>query len=201
MIGPFLFLHFDGLASSLFARFVRAFFRVLFMAAFSPAFDQMIHNEGGYVLHTVAGDRGGMTFAGIARNFWGGWPGWRLVDSGQINSPELRQLVEQFYTDNFWIPAGCDDLAADDVAADIFDFAVNAGVRVAVRLAQVVAGVSADGVAGPVTARAINAMPAELFAVKYALAKVARYAAIVNNDRAQGKFLLGWINRTLQGVA
>jgi len=65
----------------------------------------------------------------------------------------------------------------------------------------VVAGVSADGVAGPVTARAINAMPAELFAVKYALAKVARYAAIVNNDRAQGKFLLGWINRTLQGVA
>ncbi len=171
------------------------------MAAFSPAFDQMIRNEGGYVLHTVAGDRGGMTFAGIARNFWGGWPGWRLVDAGQINSPELRQLVEQFYTDNFWIPAGCDDLAADDVAADIFDFAVNAGVRVAVRLAQVVAGVSADGVAGPVTARAINAMPAELFAVKYALAKVARYVAIVNNDRSQSKFLLGWINRTLRGVA
>ena len=56
------------------------------MAAFSTAFDQMIRNEGGYVLHTVAGDRGGMTFAGIARNFWGGWPGWRKVSNWNVGT-------------------------------------------------------------------------------------------------------------------
>lgn len=170
------------------------------MAAFTPAFDQMIRNEGGYVLHTVAGDRGGMTYAGIARNFWGGWPGWRFIDAGELDHPQLKTAVQDFYQANFWDVCGCADIQSQDVADDLFDFAVNAGVRVAVRLAQVVAGVKPDGVAGPVTVAAINAMPPREFVPHYALAKVARYAAIVNNDRSQAKFLLGWINRTLQGV-
>lgn len=38
------------------------------MADFNPAFEAMIKDEGGYVLHNVEGDRGGMTYAGIARN-------------------------------------------------------------------------------------------------------------------------------------
>lgn len=171
------------------------------MAAFDSAFDQMIRNEGGFVVHSVPGDRGGMTFAGIARNFWGGWAGWRLIDAGQVDSLELRDLVKDFYAANFWAPAGCDDLADESVAADVFDFAVNAGVRVAVRLAQVVAGVAADGYAGPVTVKAVNALQPDDFHVRYALAKIARYGAICNADRSQSKFLLGWINRSLQGVA
>ncbi len=38
------------------------------MAQFEPAFELMIRDEGGYVLHEVPGDTGGMTYAGIARN-------------------------------------------------------------------------------------------------------------------------------------
>lgn len=170
------------------------------MAAFSPAFDQMIRNEGGYVLHTVAGDRGGMTYAGIARNFWGGWSGWGFVDAGDMDHPELKSAVMEFYQSNFWEPCGCAGIDAQSVASTLFDFAVNAGVRVAVRLAQVVSGVKADGWSGPVTVAALNAIDPDDFEARYALAKIARYAAIVNNDRSQGKFLLGWINRTLQGV-
>jgi hypothetical protein len=34
----------------------------------------------------------------------------------------------------------------------------------------------------------------------YALAKIARYRDIVRKDKTQIKFLLGWINRTLEGV-
>ena len=34
--------------------------------------------------------------------------------------------------------------------------------------------------------------------LKYALAKVSRYAEICNRDRTQSNFLLGWINRTLK---
>lgn len=48
------------------------------MADFLQAYESMIRNEGGYTLHTVAGDRGGMTYAGIARNFHPNWPGWAL---------------------------------------------------------------------------------------------------------------------------
>jgi hypothetical protein len=36
--------------------------------------------------------------------------------------------------------------------------------------------------------------------MSYALAKIARYRDIVQRDKTQIKFLLGWINRTLAGV-
>ena len=45
------------------------------MADFLPAYEAMIRNEGGYVLHDVPGDRGGQTYAGIARNMNLRWPG------------------------------------------------------------------------------------------------------------------------------
>lgn len=55
-----------------------------------------------------------------------------------------------------------------------------------------------DGGIGPKTLAALNGCEPELFALKYALAKVSRYAEICNRDRTQSKFLLGWINRTLK---
>jgi hypothetical protein len=59
-------------------------------------------------------------------------------------------------------------------------------------------GVVPDGAIGPRTLAALNGCDPELFALKYALAKVSRYAEICNRDRTQSKFLLGWINRTLK---
>ena len=49
------------------------------MADFLQAFESMIRNEGGYKLHSAEGDRGGMTYAGIARNFHPTWPGWAAM--------------------------------------------------------------------------------------------------------------------------
>ena len=46
------------------------------MSEFQPAFESMIVNEGGYKLTNVSGDKGGMTYAGIARNRWPNWSGW-----------------------------------------------------------------------------------------------------------------------------
>lgn len=171
------------------------------MAAFDVAFGLVIRNEGGYVLHSVTGDRGGMTFAGIARSFHPGWVGWDILDSAGADDARLPSLVASFYRDNFWMRVSGDDLADQLVANSVFDFAVNAGVRVAVRLAQAAVGVRVDGVLGPVSLAAINGVGADDFRTRFALAKVARYAAIVNRDRSQGKFLLGWINRTLEMAA
>ena len=41
-------------------------------------------DEGGYVLHEVPGDTGGMTYAGIARNKNPQWNGWALVDKKEF---------------------------------------------------------------------------------------------------------------------
>ncbi len=166
------------------------------MADFLPAFESMIRNEGGYVLHDVAGDRGGMTYAGIARNMNPQWPGWALIDAKR-DVP--AQMVRDFYKAGYWDPIRGDDIQHQAIAQTIFDFAVNTG-KPARTLAQVVVGVTPDGSFGDKTVAALNAADPEKFVLAYAIAKAKRYVDIVMADRSQGKFLLGWMRRTVEGV-
>ena len=168
------------------------------MAEFLPAFERMIVNEGGYVLHTVKDDRGGATYAGIARAFHPNWQGWRFIDQGETPPADL---VRQFYRSQFWHPLRLDEVTHQEVAANIFDFGVNAGISTAAKLAQLVVGATPDGKIGAKTLQALNGIDPDLFVARYALAKMARYAQIVTRDRTQGKFLLGWLNRTLKEAA
>ncbi len=165
------------------------------MSSFLQAYERMIANEGGYKLTNVAGDRGGQTYAGIARNHWPAWAGWSDIDRGDIPASEL---VRAFYRVNFWNAVHGDEVAASSIASNLFDFAVNAGPRTAIKLAQIVVGVTPDGVIGPKTLFAINNIDRSMFVALYALAKIARYRDIVTKDKSQAKFLLGWINRTLR---
>ncbi len=165
------------------------------MAEFLPAFDRMSSNEGGYKLTNVKDDRGSVTYAGIARNRNGRWAGWSFIDRGEIPP---TQMVRDFYRANFWDAVKGDYILHQSVAESLFDFAVNAGASTAIKLAQIVGGVAADGQVGPKTLTAINSMDDDEFVTKYALAKVARYHAIVTKDRTQIRFLLGWISRTLK---
>lgn len=168
------------------------------MAEFLPAFERMIVNEGGYVLHTVKDDRGGATYAGIARAFHPGWPGWRVIDQGETPPADM---VRQFYRSQFWHPLRLDEVTHQEVAANIFDFGVNAGISTAAKLAQLVAGTTPDGKIGAKTLQALNAIDPDLFVARYALAKIARYRDIVRKDRSQIKFLVGWVSRALHGSA
>ncbi len=171
------------------------------MAQFKEAFEKMMEDEGGFVLHEVPGDTGGMTYAGISRNNWPNWPGWGLID---INPKQpdraIRLLVEDFYQDNYWNRLRADSIAIQAVAESIFGFGINAGIRTAVRLAQSACGAIADGSIGPNTLAALNGTDSVAFMDRFAIAKMKRYAAICNSNRQQSKFLLGWLNRTLEEV-
>lgn len=167
------------------------------MAEFLPAFERMIVNEGGYVLHTVKDDRGGATYAGIARNFHPSWQGWRVIDQGETPPADM---VRQFYRSNFWAPLRLDEVTHQEVAGNIFDFGVNAGLSTAAKLAQLVAGTTPDGKIGSKTIAALNAIDPDLFVARYALAKIARYRDIATKNRTQQRFLLGWLNRSLKGL-
>ncbi len=168
------------------------------MADFLPAFERAILAEGGYQLHHVAGDTGGLTYAGIARAKNPQWPGWAWIDRGETPP---SQLVRDFYRAGWWEPIQGDQIHDQDVAYTVYSFATNAGLKTAIRLLQVVVGATPDGAMGPKTLEALNAMEPRLFMALYALARIARYRDIVARDRSQGKFLLGWINRTLQEAA
>jgi len=165
------------------------------LADFATAFDRMIEDEGGYVLHEVPGDRGGMTYAGIARKMNPNWEGWQHIDYTEIPP---TQMVRDFYKTNFWDKIRGDEIESDVIASSIFNFAVNTGVAVASKLAQICVKTAPDGAIGPKTVQALNQANPELFVAYYALAKVARYRDIVTRDRSQMKFLLGWLNRTLK---
>ena len=168
---------------------------------FEKAFSATMAREGGYVLHTVEGDTGGMTYAGIARNKNPDWPGWKHIDRGDVPPTEM---VRKFYYTGYWVPIRGDELRYD-IAASIFDFAVNTCAPgrpvTAVKLVQLVARVEPDGVIGPKSVAALNAVPAEIFAPMLFVAKMQRYADIVRRNPSQRKFLAGWLNRSLGALS
>lgn len=113
---------------------------------FDTAFRLLIGHEGGYV-HSAA-DPGGETKYGISK---------RSHPGEDIASMTLER-AKQIYKHEYWGPAGC-DAVPDAVKFDLFDMAVNAGPRTAIRALQRAAGETDDGIIGPLTLQALATMP------------------------------------------
>ena len=183
------------------------------MAIFDIAFEKTLILEGGYKLHRVKGDRGGMTFAGISRNNWPDWTGWQLIDGVEISGPRIEAMVYQFYKSNYWDVVNGDNIAFQNVAFMIYDFAVNAGIKRSVRMAQKIVGAKEDGIFGPKTLYKINSyvvdeLTEKLFVMEFSNSKVFHYKNICLKDSRRRKdevysnlkFLCGWINRVEKGI-
>lgn len=170
------------------------------MADLNVAFPKTMENEGGFVLHKVVGDNGGLTFAGIAENFHPDWEGWSIVKQFGESDPRLTSMVRSFYKKKFWDVMCGDDICDQETAESIFDFGVNAGIRTSIKLTQGMLGLVADGVVGPVTLNALNKLNGKEFEVQFFAVKMARYASIVRYNRSQDKFLYGWLVRSLKAL-
>lgn len=166
------------------------------MADFEQAFQKLMKEEG-FVLSDHKDDKGGQTFAGIARKFHPDWTGWKYVDAG---TTPPTQLVRDFYHTEYWLPAKGDQFSDQRVAEAIFSQYVNMGVN-ALKMAQIAAGVIADGRIGPKSVEAINKMGAERFLDKLCIAMVARYYAIGMKDKTQRVWWPGWLGRALRIAA
>lgn len=165
---------------------------------FDSAFAFLMKLEGGFKLHKVKGDRGGQTYAGIARRFNPDWDGWAYIDRGE--APPI-EAVKQFYLENYWQPMKCDEFQ-EPLACSLFCCSVNMGTKKAAMLLQSALKylgkqVSVDGVVGEQTISAAREQDAKAVLAAFTVAKVARYYLIVSNDKNQRKFLLGWISRAL----
>ena len=161
--------------------------------SYNHAFERLMENEGLW-LTNIKDDNGGETFAGITRKWYPDWKGWEYIDNNE--NPPI-ELIKNFYKVNFWDMVKGDDLLPCK-AFSIFDFAVNVGIGNAVRMAQTVAECKADGILGNKSIDAIEDTPC--FLEKYALRKVKYYATLCSKDASQKKFLLGWINRTMEDL-
>lgn len=162
------------------------------MADFLKAYEEMIVNEGGYVLHKNAGESAA-TYAGIYRKANPHWEGWTHIDRGETPP---AQMVRDFYRTSYWDPVAGDAIKPQNVAETIFNFGVNTHPITASKLAQIVIGATPDGKLGPASLKLLNAFDPVLFDALFALAKIKRYTDICNKDRPKTVNLLGWLNRT-----
>lgn len=163
------------------------------MADFEQSFQRLMKDEG-FVLSDHAADKGGQTFAGVSRKFHPDWEGWRLIDAGKTPPTDL---LRSFYRTKFWCPVLGDEIVSQRVADVLFSQFANMGGN-AIKLAQKVVGVIADGAIGPKTLVALNAMDEERFLALYCIANVARYHAIGMKDKTQRVWWPGWISRSLR---
>ena len=149
---------------------------------FATAFEKLLKHEGGYVNHKD--DRGGATRYGVteavAREV-----GYR----GDMRELPL-DLAQRIYKDRYWDAVQAEHLPAD-VRYAVFDAAVNSGVAQAAKWLQRACGVKDDGVIGPITIRAANALHPEGLKRKM-LAQRLRFMATLANWPAFGR---GWANR------
>lgn len=121
---------------------------------FDQAFETVIGHEGGYVDHPS--DPGGRTKYGISQ---------RAYPNEDIPNLTLARAKE-IYKRDYWDKVRGDELP-DAIALQVFDAAVNQGVRSAIRMLQGAVGVNVDGVYGPVTHAAVWRTNPVLLAIRF----------------------------------
>lgn len=110
------------------------------------AFDLLMLNEGGYVNNPH--DKGGKTKYGISK------AAYPNVDIENLTLEQAKGI----YKKDYWNRCKCDSLP-DALSVAVFDFAVNSGVKKAIKYLQLSLGVTADGIIGSQTLGACNRLP------------------------------------------
>lgn len=161
------------------------------MAAFETAFAFMLANEDPKREYATVPDApaGAHAISGINS---AAFPSdFAKLDA--MTQAERAPAVEHFYWLNFW-NSWLARLVADDVAARIFDEAVNAGSETAVKLLQRALGaaVACDGEWGPATLQAANSADPVALLTAYRQARVGYYEAIAASKPELAKYLAEW---------
>jgi hypothetical protein len=114
------------------------------------SFIQVLRHEGGYVNHPS--DPGGRTNLGVTQTVWEEYIG-HPVDEQVMRSLTV-EAVNPLYKQKYWDKCRCDELP-NGIDYLAFDFAVNAGPFRAIKTIQSSLNITADGVIGPITLKAI----------------------------------------------
>lgn len=187
------------------------------MADFNPVYNHILKFEGGYANDPA--DRGGETWAGIARNANPKWEGWKYVDRvrksypAKLSKANLSELNKRLFADSdlmaahkkyakktYWDAIRGDEMQRQKLAEFIMDFYWGSPAKSMQVVKEAVKVVnkkypSFAGVVDNSTLKALNTLPEkDLFNEIYKW-REAFYHKIVEKDPSQKKWLNGWLNR------
>lgn len=154
---------------------------------FKKAVELVLQHEGGYVNDPQ--DPGGETKYGISKR------SYSRIDIKNLT----RDMALAIYYDDWWNRYGYGMIADEELAAKVFDFAVNMGAKRAHMILQEAVNRTAlerltvDGILGPLSIEAINCHPyPQWLLAELRLGAISFYVGL-NKPR----FIMGWIRRAL----
>jgi lysozyme family protein len=161
---------------------------------FIASLKHLLKSEGGFTNdprdpgNKLPDGRAGSTMLGVTQATWENFIGKRVT---QEQMKQLRpESVGPIYKVKYWdavkgdeLPAGLDYL--------MFDFAVNAGPGRAAKIMQEALGVTADGVIGRITMKAISEADPHDLIERFSDAKEAYYRSLKTFET----FGKGWLRR------
>lgn len=165
------------------------------MSDFQTAVKVVLANEGGWVNDSA--DPGGATNYGISLRWL------RTVQPGADEQTIRHLTVEQaagLYRRYWWEANGYGLIVDQRCATKIFDTAVNVGATEAHRLVQKAlcdcgVDVEVDGIFGPQTLEAVNAVDSLRFLGKLVSEQADFYTRLALSKPELGKFLPNWLHR------
>jgi lysozyme family protein len=171
------------------------------MANFNTFFPTLLGFEGGFVDDPA--DPGGATNKGITmKTFSGCAIGLLGIEPTLGNLKALtNEQVGKIYKALYWDKVRGDDITLQELANIVFDFFVNAGGNATKLLQNVMnatgahPSVAVDGVIGPTTMQALQALDQKDVYRRYKLGRINYYKDMAANHPSLAKFLNGWLNR------
>ncbi len=149
-----------------------------------------LNQEGGF--SDDPHDPGGATMDGITLAEFQAWFGHdQTVADLQAITPEQ---LHQIYMESYWVQVRGGDLPAG-VDLSLFDMGVNAGPHRSIMILQAALGVTVDGIIGPHTVIAVNAIATEAL-IPALLKKLAKGQGDFYRSLATYRYFgKGWIAR------
>lgn len=163
---------------------------------------EILNREGGF--SNLAADRGGATNFGITQGTLSDWRKMPATvdDVRQLQEAEAREIYRQRYL----VAPRLDAIKDASVLALALDCSVNHGPHQTVLWLQRIAGVADDGMFGPASEEALNAIPAREVYFRLLGKRAAFYGKIISDDKElerakkagfhlQAEFAHGWGHR------
>lgn len=187
------------------------------MSDFKIAYKRTGGYEGGYA--NDPDDNGGETYKGISRKNFPNWVGWSKIDAAKqsetfpgilYNDEVLNKQVEDFYHTEFWNALNLDQIKDQNICNELYDTAVNVGVRKAATFLQRSLNllnrngkdykeVLVDGKLGENTWTTVNNHKSkETLSILLNLLQGAFYVKICEENPKQEKYLHGWIDKRIE---